>query len=139
MITYERSTMSSEKYIGLDVHQATISAAVMGFPGQINHGIHFGNKSVHHSRVLKRPAWNLFRRPSNSPSGCASMISSPCTTARAGAHAARELARSYLTVVKDLPRVMNRLKALYRSWAIPCCRARRLLHSPSQPVARKNP
>lgn len=32
----------------------------------------------------------------------------------------RELARSYLTVVKDLSRVMNRLKALYRSWAIPC-------------------
>jgi hypothetical protein len=30
----------------------------------------------------------------------------------------RELARSYLTVVKDLSRVMNRLKALYRSWAI---------------------
>jgi len=32
----------------------------------------------------------------------------------------RELARSYLTIVKDLSRVMNRLKALYRSWAIPC-------------------
>src|SRR6201987_2327547 len=32
----------------------------------------------------------------------------------------RELARSYLTVVKDRSRVMNRLKALYRSWAIPC-------------------
>ena len=32
----------------------------------------------------------------------------------------RELARSYLTIVKDLTRVMNRLKALYRSWAIPC-------------------
>ena len=32
----------------------------------------------------------------------------------------RELSRSYLTVVKDLSRVMNRLKALYRSWAIPC-------------------
>jgi hypothetical protein len=32
----------------------------------------------------------------------------------------RELARSYLTIVKDLSRVMNRLKAMYRSWAIPC-------------------
>ena len=32
----------------------------------------------------------------------------------------RELSRSYLTIVKDLSRVMNRLKALYRSWAIPC-------------------
>ncbi len=27
---------------------------------------------------------------------------------------------NYLTIVKDLSRVMNRLKALYRSWAIPC-------------------
>jgi hypothetical protein len=32
----------------------------------------------------------------------------------------RELARSYLTIVKDLTRVMSRVKALYRSWAIPC-------------------
>ena len=32
----------------------------------------------------------------------------------------RELSRSYLTISKDLGRVMNRLKALYRSWAIPC-------------------
>jgi len=32
----------------------------------------------------------------------------------------RELARSYLTTVKDLTRVMSRLKALYRSWAISC-------------------
>src|ERR1700740_674527 len=32
----------------------------------------------------------------------------------------RELSLSYLTVTKDLTRVMNRLKALYRSWAIPC-------------------
>ena len=32
----------------------------------------------------------------------------------------RELARSYLTISKDLTRTMNRLKALYRSWSIPC-------------------
>src|SRR2546421_10553771 len=31
-----------------------------------------------------------------------------------------ELSRSYLTITKDLGRVMNRLKALYRGWAIPC-------------------
>ena len=30
----------------------------------------------------------------------------------------KELACSYLTITKDLTRVMNRLKALYRSWAI---------------------
>ena len=32
----------------------------------------------------------------------------------------KELARSYMTITKDLTRVMVRLKALYRSWAIPC-------------------
>ena len=34
--------MSSEKYIGLDVHQATISVAVMDFQGKIVIGIHPG-------------------------------------------------------------------------------------------------
>ncbi|MFY9732498.1 MAG: hypothetical protein WAK24_17950, partial [Candidatus Acidiferrales bacterium] len=29
-------------------------------------------------------------------------------------------ARSYLTITKDLTRVMSRIKAVYRSWAIPC-------------------
>jgi transposase len=28
--------------------------------------------------------------------------------------------RSYLTITKDLGRVMSRVKAIYRSWAIPC-------------------
>ena len=40
-----------------------------------------------------------------------------------GAHGLRslkELVRSYLTITKDLGRVMSRLKAIYRSWAIPC-------------------
>jgi hypothetical protein len=32
----------------------------------------------------------------------------------------RELARSYLTISKDQVRVMTRVKALYRSWGIPC-------------------
>ena len=35
----------------------------------------------------------------------------------------QRLSRSYLTISKDLGRVMNRLKALYRSWAIPCAGA----------------
>jgi transposase len=37
-----------------------------------------------------------------------------------GVRMLRELSRTYLTIVKDLSRVMNRLKAVYRSWAIPC-------------------
>jgi transposase len=36
-----------------------------------------------------------------------------------GLRTMKELARSYLTINKDLTRVMNRLTALYRSWAIP--------------------
>src|SRR6266705_3360592 len=32
----------------------------------------------------------------------------------------RELARSYQTISQDLNRVMNRVKALYRGWSIPC-------------------
>ncbi len=37
-----------------------------------------------------------------------------------GLRTLRELARSYEVVSKDLRRVMNRLKALYRGWGIPC-------------------
>src|ERR1017187_3326267 len=37
-----------------------------------------------------------------------------------GLRTLRELARSYEVVSKDLKRVMNRIKALYRSWGIPC-------------------
>jgi transposase len=37
-----------------------------------------------------------------------------------GVRVLKELSRSYLTISKDLGRVMNRIKALYRSWAIPC-------------------
>jgi hypothetical protein len=37
-----------------------------------------------------------------------------------GPRTLRELARSYQTISKDLNRVMNRLKALYRAWGIPC-------------------
>ena len=37
-----------------------------------------------------------------------------------GMRTLKELARSYITMTRDLTRVMNRLKAIYRSWAIPC-------------------
>jgi transposase len=37
-----------------------------------------------------------------------------------GLRTLKELARSYLTINKDVTRVMNRLKALYRSWGIVC-------------------
>jgi len=37
-----------------------------------------------------------------------------------GLRTLKELARSYLTISKDLARVMSRLKAIYRSWGIAC-------------------
>jgi transposase len=37
-----------------------------------------------------------------------------------GVRTLRELGRSYQTIGKDLTWVMNRLKALYRGWGIPC-------------------
>jgi transposase len=37
-----------------------------------------------------------------------------------GLRTLKELVRSYLTITRDLGRVMTRVKAIYRSWAIPC-------------------
>jgi transposase len=37
-----------------------------------------------------------------------------------GLRTLKELVRSYLTLTKDTGRVMSRVKAIYRSWAIPC-------------------
>jgi transposase len=44
----------------------------------------------------------------------------PVYHGESGVRTLRELSRSYLTITKDLTRTMNRLKAIYRSWAIPC-------------------
>jgi len=37
-----------------------------------------------------------------------------------GLRTLKELVRSYLIITRDLGRVMTRVKAIYRSWAIPC-------------------
>jgi len=37
-----------------------------------------------------------------------------------GTRTLKELGRSYLALTKDSTRVMNRIKSVYRSWAIPC-------------------
>jgi transposase len=44
----------------------------------------------------------------------------PVYHANHGLRAMKELVRSYLTITKDLTRVMTRVKAIYRSWGIPC-------------------
>jgi transposase len=45
---------------------------------------------------------------------------SPIYHGESGVRTLKELARSYLTITKDLTQVMSRIKAVYRSWAIPC-------------------
>jgi transposase len=44
----------------------------------------------------------------------------PVYHSETGIRALKEVARSYLALTRDTTRVMNRLKALYKSWAIPC-------------------
>jgi hypothetical protein len=154
--------VNSEKYIGLDVHQATISVAVLddsgkllmesileasaatilqffaGLRGQLlvtfeestcagwlydllkprvaqvlvcnprkNYLLSEGNKS---DRIDARKLAELLR----------GNLLQPVYHGENGVRTLRELARAYLTAVKDLTRVMSRLKAVYRSWAIPC-------------------
>jgi hypothetical protein len=48
---------------------------------------------------------------------------SPIYHGENGVRTLKELARSYLTITRDLTRVMSRIKAVYRSWAIPCAGA----------------
>ena len=55
-----------------------------------------------------------------------------------GLRALRELARTYQVVSKDLKRVMNRLKALYRSWGIPCTGTRVYSQRASRAVAQED-
>src|ERR1043166_10345941 len=65
-MTYERSTLvNSEKYIGLDVHQATISVAVMDSRGKIVMESILETKARNHSGILCGTARNFvgdFRR-----------------------------------------------------------------------------
>src|ERR1700745_2627526 len=154
--------MSSEKYIGMDVHQATISVAVMDSTGKVimesiletkaSTILEFlgglrGTLSVtfeegtwagwlydlikpHVAHVLAcNPRKNAALQQGNRsdkidarevPTGWRQTDLKPVYHGENGIRMLRELARSYLTIVKDLSRVMNRLKALYRSWAIPC-------------------
>ena len=154
--------MSQEKYIGMDVHQATISVAVMNGSGKLImeclletkaativefiQGLH-GTLSLtfeegtaaawlhdlvkpHVSRLVvcdPRKA-TLMKEGNKSDRIDARKLAEMLRTNQLhsvyhGEHGMRtlkELGRSYLTVTQDVTRVMNRIKALYRSWGIPC-------------------
>ena len=154
--------MSQEKYIGMDVHQATISVAVTDSRGKLImesiletkaatilefiQGLH-GSLSVtfeegtsaawlhdllnpHVTRlVVCDPRKNaLLKDGSKSDRIDARKLAEllysnmlrPVYHGEHGVRSLKELARSYLTITKDQARVMTRVKAVYRSWAIPC-------------------
>jgi transposase len=162
-MTYERSTlMNSEKYIGPDVHQATISVAVMDSTGKVVMESILETKAatiLEFFAALRGTLWVAFEvgtwaawlydllkpRVANlvvcNPRKIALLKDGnksdridarklaeslrtnqlkPVYHGENGVRMLRELCRSYLTIVKDLSRVMNRWKAVYRSWAIPC-------------------
>lgn len=154
--------MSSEKYIGMDVHQATISVAVLDAQGKtIMESILESKASTlleflggvrgtlyvtfeegtwaawlydllkpHVAKVLVcNPRKNAtLKQGSKSDKIDAYKLADrlrlndlkPVYHGETGVRMLRELARSYLSIVKDLTRVMSRVKAVYRSWGIPC-------------------
>src|SRR5579859_7971615 len=153
--------MNDAKYIGLDVHQATISAAVLDSTGklvmesvletkaatllQFVHGLRgslwvtfeegtwatwlYDLLKPHVTQILVcDPRKNaLLKQGSKSDKIDARKLAEllrlnhlkPVYHGEHGVRTLKELARSYLTITQDLTRVRNRLKALYRSWAIP--------------------
>ncbi len=154
--------MNSEKYIGLDVHQATISVAVMDSTGKLVMESILETKAATIleffaglrgtlSVTFEEGTWAAWLYDLLKPRVAKLVVCNPRKNAllkdgnkndridarkladllrgnhlklvyhgETGMRMLRELARSYLTIVKDLTRVMNRLKAVYRSWAIPC-------------------
>ena len=154
--------MNNEKYIGLDVHQATISVAVLDATGKLV------MESILETRaatilqffaglrgrllvtfeestcaawlydllkphvaelVVCNPRKNaLLKQGNKNDQSDARKLASllrgnllqPVYHGETGVRTLRELARGYLATVKDLTRVMSRLKAVYRSWAVPC-------------------
>src|SRR5437016_14208503 len=153
--------MSQEKYIGVDVHQATISAAVMdahgklimeclletkasiveflqGLQGTLSVTFEEGTSAAWLHDLLQPqferlvvsdpPKAALLKEGNKSDRIDARKLAEMLRTNQVkpvyhGEHGVRtlkELGRSYLTITKDVTRVMNRIKAVYRSWAIPC-------------------
>jgi transposase len=102
-VTFEEGTSAAWLYDLLKPHVAKV---VVCDPRK-NALLKAGNKN---DQVDARKLSDLFR---------AGLVT-PVYHGESGVRTLRELSRSYLTVSKDLTRVMNRLKGLYRSWAIPC-------------------
>ena len=149
--------MSQEKYIGMDVHQATISVAVMDAKGKLIMECVLETKAAtilefiqglrgtlavtfeegtsaawlhdlldpHVNRLLVcDPRKNALLKDGNKndrvdAQKLAELLRTnqvkPVYHGKHGTRALKELGRSYLTITKDVTRVMNRIKAVYRS------------------------
>jgi transposase len=154
--------MNVKKYIGMDVHQETISIAVMTGDGklvmesivetkastilQFVQGLH-GDLHV----TFEEGTWAAWLYDLMKPHVTDLVACDPRKNAllkdgnksdkidarkladllrggylhsvyhgENGLRTLKELARSYLTISQDLTRVMNRVKALYRSWGVVC-------------------
>jgi transposase len=154
--------MNLEKYIGLDVHQATTSVAVRdangkllmdclletksevllqffaGLRGTLHVTLEEGTWATwlydllqpHVAEIVvcnPRKNWLLQSGNKNDRIDARKLAEllrlnslSPVYHGEHGLRLLRELARSYLALVKDTTRVMMRLKAIYRSRGIPC-------------------
>src|SRR6516225_4086157 len=154
--------MNDAKYIGLDVHQATISVAVRdsagklvmeavletkaetilqfvrGVRGSLHVTLEEGTWAAwlhdlllpHVTRVVVcDPRRNALLKSGNhndrvDARKLAELLYlnelNPVYHGEHGLRTLRELGRSYIAITRDLTRVMTRLKAICRSWAIPC-------------------
>jgi transposase len=154
--------VNSTKYIGMDVHTATISVAVRDAAGklimesvletkastilQFIHGLRGelyvtfeeGTWAAWLYDLLKPYVTNVVvcdsRRNALLQEGSKSdridgrklsellraNLLRPVYHGENGLRPLKELVRAYLTISKDLARVMNRVKAIYRGWGIPC-------------------
>jgi len=154
--------MDERKYIGMDVHQASISISVINSTGKLLMECVIETKAttiLEFIRGLRGSLWITFEEGTSAawlyellkPHVTKVVVCNPRKNAllkagnkndrvdarklsdllraglltpvyhgESGVRTLRELSRTYLTITKDLTRVMNRLKALYRSWAIPC-------------------
>jgi len=154
--------MNDAKYIGLDVHQATISAAIRDSTGKLMMEAILETKletivqffgglrgSLHVN--FEEGTWAAWLHDLLQPYVTRVVVSDPRKNALLkdgnkndridarklaellylnklnpvyhGEHGLRplkELARTHLTITRDLTRVMARIKAIYRSWGISC-------------------
>src|ERR1700676_3031800 len=141
--------MDGKKYIGMDVHKESISIAVMNGAGKIvmecvietkaSMILQFidglrGDLQVTFEEGtwaawLYDPRRNALLQEGNQNDRVDAwklaelLHNNQLRSVYHGDHGLRtlkELVRSYLTITQDLSRVMIRVKAIYRSWAIPC-------------------